>query len=42
MENGEESLKEAADYVTVSNNEEGVVKAIALFCDLELKDTPAQ
>ena len=42
MENGEESLKEAADYVTVSNDEEGVAKAIALFCDLELKDTPAQ
>lgn len=31
MENGEESVKEAADYVTVSNNEAGVAAAIRRF-----------
>lgn len=36
MENGEDSVKEAADYVTVTNDEEGVAKAIELFCDLEM------
>ena len=36
MENGEDSVKEAADYVTVTNDEEGVAKAIELFCDLKM------
>lgn len=38
MENGEDSVKEAADYVTVTNDEEGVARAIELFCDLQLKE----
>lgn len=38
MENGEDSVKEAADYVTVTNDEEGVARAIVLFCDLQLKE----
>ena len=38
MENGEDSVKEAADYVTVTNDEEGVARAIDLFCDLQLKE----
>lgn len=38
MENGEYSVKEAADYVTVTNDEEGVARAIELFCDLQLKE----
>ena len=32
MANAEESLKAAADYVTVSNDEDGVAKAIEKFC----------
>lgn len=31
MENGEESVKEAADYITVTNNEAGVAAAIRRF-----------
>lgn len=38
MENGEDSVKEAADYVTVTNDEEGVARAIELFCNLQLKE----
>lgn len=38
MENGEESVKEAADYITATNDEEGVAQAIELFCDLKLKE----
>ncbi|MDD7114120.1 MAG: Cof-type HAD-IIB family hydrolase [Lachnospiraceae bacterium] len=37
MENGEESLKEIADFITKSNDEEGVAYAIEEFCDLQLK-----
>ena len=36
MENGEDSVKEAADYVTVTNDEEGVARAIELFCDFSM------
>lgn len=35
MENGEESLKEVADFVTKTNDEEGVAYAIEYFCDLK-------
>ena len=31
MENGEEELKVIADYITVSNDEDGVAKAIQKF-----------
>ena len=34
MKNGEESLKEVADFVTKTNDEEGVAYAIEHFCDL--------
>lgn len=34
MENGQESMKKLADYVTVTNNEDGVAKAMEKFCDL--------
>lgn len=34
MENGEESLKKAADFITKSNDEEGVAYAIEKFCNL--------
>ena len=37
MENGEEALKEIADFVTKSNNKEGVAYAIEKFCDLKLE-----
>lgn len=40
MENGEDSVKEAADYITATNDEEGVAQAIELFCDLKLKEEP--
>lgn len=39
MENGENAVKEAADYVTVTNDAEGVARAIEMFCDLQLQDT---
>ena len=32
MENGLDSIKEAADYITVSNEQDGVAKAIEHFC----------
>ena len=35
MENGEESLKKVADFVTKTNDEEGVAYAIEYFCDLK-------
>lgn len=38
MENGEDAVKEAADYITVTNDAEGVAKAIEIFCDLELQN----
>ncbi len=38
MENGEECVKEVADYITSTNDEEGVAQAIELFCDLKLKE----
>ena len=31
MENGEEQVKQAADFVTVSNNDAGVASAIRKF-----------
>lgn len=34
MQNGEESLKEVADFITKTNDEEGVAYAIEHFCDL--------
>lgn len=37
MENGEDAVKEAADYVTATNDAEGVARAIEIFCDLELQ-----
>ena len=36
MKNGEESVKVAADYVTVTNNEAGVAKAICHFTGIHL------
>ena len=36
MKNGEESVKAAADYVTVTNNEAGVAKAICHFTGIHL------
>lgn len=36
MENGEDAVKEAADFVTKTNDEEGVAYAIEHFCHLEL------
>ncbi len=36
MENGEAIVKEAADFVTKTNDEEGVAFAIEKFCSLEL------
>lgn len=35
MENGEESVKAAADYITKTNNEAGVAKAICHFTGIE-------
>ena len=35
MENGEESVKAAADYITKANNEAGVAKAICHFTGIE-------
>ena len=35
MENGEESVKTAADYITKTNNEAGVAKAICHFTGIE-------
>lgn len=35
MGNGEKCLKEAADYVTASNEEDGVVKALECYCGEE-------
>ena len=37
MENGEEALKEIADFVTKSNNKEGVAYSIEKYCDLKLE-----
>ena len=34
MKNGEESLKEVADFVTKTNDEEGVAYAIEHFCNV--------
>jgi len=36
MENGEEIVKQAADFVTKTNDEEGVAFAIEKFCSLEI------
>ena len=35
MENGEESVKAAADYIKKANNEAGVAKAICHFTGIE-------
>ena len=32
MENGLDNIKEIADYITVSNEQDGVAKAIEHFC----------
>lgn len=37
MENGEESVKKVADFITKTNDEEGVAYAIEKFCNLQLK-----
>lgn len=36
MENGHESVKEAADYITKTNNEAGVAKAICHFTGIQI------
>lgn len=36
MANGEASLREIADYVTATNDEDGVASAIELFCHLQV------
>ena len=36
MENGHESVKEAADYITKTNNEAGVAKAICHFTGIQV------
>lgn len=36
MANGEESVKEAADYITETNNEAGVAKAICHFTGIQI------
>lgn len=36
MENGEPNVKEIADFITKTNDEEGVAFAIEHFCDLQL------
>lgn len=38
MENGEPSVKKVADFITKSNDDEGVAYAIEEFCDLQLKN----
>ena len=34
MQNGEKTLKEVADFITKTNDEEGVAYAIEQFCDI--------
>jgi len=36
MENGHEYVKEAADYITKTNNEAGVAKAICHFTGIQI------